>query len=204
MKIGPKYKIARRLGAAVFEKTQSPKFALAEQKKNANNKKFQRGSRTTFAIQLIEKQRVKYTYGVSEKQLRNYVKEIITSKSSAPAEALYQKLEKRLDSVVLRSGLAKTRYQARQMVSHGHITINGKKVTIPSITVSEKTNISVKESKKDSPLYADFEERFKEITVPTWIVVDPKTMSISIKGEPTYNPTELAFDLQEVIQSFKR
>lgn len=202
MKIGPKYKIARKLGASVFEKTQSQKFALAEQKKK-EGKKFSR-AKTGFASQLFEKQRVKYTYGLSEKQLANYVKEIIKSKSKSPAKDLYIKLEKRLDNIVLRSGLAKTRYQARQMVSHGHFQVNGKKVTIPSMSISEKDTIKVKDSKKDKGLYLDYSERFNDVIVPEWIKVDPKTFTINTKGLPNYKPTELHFDLQEVIQSFKR
>ncbi len=202
MKIGPKYKIARRLGAAVFEKTQTPKFALSEQKKK-ETRKFTR-QRSSYGVQLIEKQRIKYTYGISEKQLAKYVKEIINSKSKNPAEDLFIRLEKRLDTIVLRSGLAKTRYQAKQMVSHGHITIGGKKVTVPSIQVSEKDDISVKESKKNKALFLDFEERFKDVIVPEWIIVDPKTFSVKIKGLPIYKPNEVSFDIQEVIQSFKR
>ncbi len=114
MKIGPKYKIARRLGAAVFEKTQTAKFALAEQKKKAQGEgKFQR-PKSVFGAQLIEKQRVKYTYGLTEKQLSRRVREIIAKGAQNTAELVYKHLESRLDSVVFRAGFAKTRFQARQ------------------------------------------------------------------------------------------
>lgn len=202
MKIGPKYKIARRLGPAVFEKTQTAKYTLSEQKKN-KNRRFSRG-RSNYGMQLIEKQRVKYTYGVSDKQLTNYINEVLESGSKNPAEDLYKKLESRLDSVILRSGMAKTRYQARQAASHGHFQVNGQKSTIPSMQIKEGDKITLREAKKDSPLYVNYAEESKDVTIPTWIIADPKAMSIEIKGEPTYNQTELSFDLLEVIQFFKR
>jgi small subunit ribosomal protein S4 len=202
MKIGPKYKIARRLGAAVFEKTQTAKFTLSEQKKN-KYKGFRR-NRSNYGLQLIEKQRVKYTYGLTDKQLTNYIKSVIQSGSKNPAEDLFKKLETRLDSIVLRSGMAKTRYQARQAVSHGHFQVNGKKSTVPSMQIKESDDIVLRESKQSSQLYLGYADYFKDVTIPTWIIADPKKFSLKLKGEPKYNPTELAFDLLEVIQFFKR
>mgnify|MGYP003490101850 FL=1 len=108
-----------------------------------------------------------------------------------------------MDNIVLKAGLAKTRFQARQIVSHGHITIDGKRVTIPSLSVEEKHTISVRESRKSSPLFMDFEGRAKDVIVPDWIKVDPKTMTIKIKGSSTYKAGDTPFDLQEIIQSFK-
>ena len=202
MKIGPKYKIARKLGGGIFEKTQTAKFALADQKKKAASKKFAR-PKSGFGLQLAEKQKVKYVYGLTTKQLGRYVHAVLDSKSKTPAEDLYKNLELRLDNIVLKAGLAKTRFQARQIVSHGHITIDGKRVTIPSLSVEEKHTISVRESRKSSPLFMDFEGRAKDVIVPDWIKVDPKTMTIKIKGSATYKAGETPFDLQEIIQSFK-
>jgi len=201
MIIGPKYKIARRLGAAVFEKTQTAKFALSEQKRKP--KRFNR-PRTNFAVQLLEKQRVRFSYGITEKQLRKYINEVIDSKSTTPADDLYSKLEKRLDSIILRSGFASTRFQARQAASHGHFKVDGVKSTIPSAQIKESNEVTLKESKQTSPLYMEFNETFKEITIPEWISVDPKKFAIKLKGEPVYKPTELPFDLLAVIQFYKR
>jgi len=200
MKIGPKYKIARRLGSAVFEKTQSPKFLLSEQKKKKGFSK----ARSNFGIQMIEKQKVRFTYGITEKQLANYVKTVIESKKKNPTELVFQALEKRIDSIVLRSGFAKSRRQARQMVSHGHIKINGKRITIPSYAVTKDLDIEVKESSKGKGLFADFEERFKDVPVCSWIKVDPAKKSIALIAEPTYSPKESHFDLQTVLQFYKR
>jgi small subunit ribosomal protein S4 len=202
MKIGPKYKIARRLGAAVFEKTQTAKFTLSEQKKRQQGG-YKRAP-SGYGLQLIEKQRIKYTYGITQRKLANYINEVINSKSKNPAEELFQKLETRLDSLVLRSGMAKTRYQAKQAVSHGHFLVNGRKVTVPSMQIKEKDDIVLKEAKKESPLYLNYAEDSKDLNISTWVIVDPKEMTIKLKGKPTYNPTEVSFDLQKVIQFFKR
>jgi small subunit ribosomal protein S4 len=201
MKIQSKYKIARKLGAAVFEKTQTAKFALSEQKKKI--KKFSR-PKTNYGVQLSEKQKVRFHYAITDKQLKNYVKAVLASKMKNPAEGLYQALEKRVDSLILRSGFAKTRFQAKQAASHGHFQVNGRKITIPSMQITPKDTIKLKESKKDSPLYLAYSENFKDIIVPTWIIVDPKENSISLKGEPVYNQTENPFNLSTVIQFYNR
>lgn len=200
MKIGPKYKIARRLGAAVFEKTQSPKFALSEQKRKKTFVK----ARSNYGAQLIEKQKVRFTYAITEKQLANYVKKVIEANSKNQTEIVYQALETRLDAIVLRAGFAKTRRQARQMVSHGHVKVNGVRNTVPSTHVTKDMNIEVKETSKSKGLFSDFEERFKDVIVPAWLKVDPTKKTIALIGDPTYSPKESHFDLQAVLQFYKR
>jgi small subunit ribosomal protein S4 len=202
MKVGPKYKIARRLGAGVFEKTSTPKFALKAEKKNAHPKGVR--SRSNYGAQLLEKQKVRYTYGISAKQLTNYVKKIIDSKTKSPEAALYKELESRLDNVVLRSGLAQTRFQARQIVSHGHVQVNGKKVKVPSFRVSVGDKVSVKGSSQEKALFVNFKENIKEANIPTWLAVDADKFVVEIKGTPEYKAVELAFDLSEVLQFYKR
>lgn len=200
MKIGPKYKIARRLGAAVFEKTQSPKFALSEQKRKKTFSK----ARSNYGAQLIEKQKVRFTYAITEKQLSNYVKNVIAKNTKNQTDFVFQALETRLDAIVLRAGFAKTRRQARQMVSHGHVKVNGVRNTVPSTHVTKDMNIEVKETSKSKGLFNDFEERFKDVTVPAWIKVDAAKKSIALIGVPTYSPKESHFDLQAVLQFYKR
>src|SRR5262245_8692490 len=129
MKIGPKYKIAKRLGAPVFEKTQTQKFALSEARKAKNVRKKRGGAASDYSKQLTEKQKMRYTYGITEKQLRRYVDEAAAT-GHQPIALLIARLESRLDNVVYRLGLAPTRLGARQMVSHGHVTVNGRKLTI--------------------------------------------------------------------------
>src|SRR6185369_11859083 len=116
MKIGPKYKIARRLNAPVFEKTQTQKYAMRLERK-AKSRGFSK-PKSEYGFQHNEKQKAKMVYGVSEKQFRNYVKSAAEKKASVAVPSIYSALETRLDNAVYRLGLASTRRGARQMVSH--------------------------------------------------------------------------------------
>src|SRR3989344_2177631 len=131
MRIGPKFKIARRLGSRVFSKTQTTKFSIS----GSERKTGKQGGRRPKALseygqQLIEKQKARYTYGLKEHQFANYVKNIKAKKGSTSVAELYRALESRLDNVVFRLGIAPTRSFARQMITHGHITLNGRRVNI--------------------------------------------------------------------------
>ena len=115
MKTGPRYKIAKRLGASVFEKAQTQKFALSADR-SAKNKKRSRGRQSEYGKQMLEKQKVRMTYGLPERQFRNYVQKALSTVHTAkPSERLHELLELRLDNVVWRLGLTQTRRGARQM-----------------------------------------------------------------------------------------
>jgi small subunit ribosomal protein S4 len=202
MKIGPKYKIAKRLGATVFEKTQTQKFALA-QERSARSKKRGRGP-TEYGKQLLEKQKVRMTYGISEKQFSNYIKEATTTHGAAPAETLHKLLELRLDNVVYRLGMSPTRRAARQMVSHGHITVNGRKTTIPSRRVHTGEMIGVREGSRDRVLFENLSERLADRTLSPWLSFDAKAMKGGIEGMPTTVATDTAGDLVSVISFYSR
>lgn len=202
MKIKSKYKIAKRLGNQVFEKTQGVKYATRAEKKNIHL--LGARSKTNYGTQLLEKQKVRFTYLITSKKLASYAKKVIESKTQNQEEGLYILLEKRLDNVVLKAGFGSTRGQAKQIVSHGIVTINGRKITIPSYEVKQGDVIEVKESRKNSPLFADFEEKSKDTIVPAWLKVEPKILRITIQGLPEYKRTETHFDLGEVLQFYKR
>src|ERR1700757_2878223 len=108
MKTGPKYKIAKRLGASVFDKTQTQKFAIAQERGSRAKKGRGRGA-TEYGKQLLEKQKVRMTYGISERQFSNSVQEAMATHGSAPADILHRLLELRLDNVIYRLGLAPPR-----------------------------------------------------------------------------------------------
>src|SRR3989344_463919 len=114
MKTGPRYKIAKRLGASVFEKAQTQKFAISADR-SAKNKRHGRGRQSEYGKQMLEKQKVRITYGLPEKQFRNYITSALGAKGSAPAERLHESLELRLDNVLWRLGVPPTRRAARQM-----------------------------------------------------------------------------------------
>ena len=202
MKIGPKYKIARRLGSAVFEKTQTAKFSLNEQKKSKNSRTKRPSS--VFGQQLIEKQKVRYTYCVNEKQLKNYVKKVIETSKTNQADILFKLLESRLDNVVLKAGFAKSRLMARQAVSHGHFTVNGVRVNIPSYIVKNDDVIAIREGSKSKKVFENAEKNLNEANTPSWLKVNAKDLSVKITGQAVYAPQELHFDLNSVMEYYKK
>ena len=204
MKIGPRYKIARRLGIPVFEKTQTQKFAMREQRRAMNVRRRRRPNRSDYGAQLLEKQRARYTYGISERQFRNYVRVALGQGKVDPTQVLFSELERRLDNVVYRMGFAPTRQAARQYVSHGHFTIKGKRVTVPSYKVYEGTEIIVREGSKVNGIFAELSERAANATGATWLKADVKAMSISVVGMPALEATDLQFDIQAVLEFYSR
>ncbi len=201
MKIGPKFKIAKRLGAPIFPKTQTAKFALSEAK--AGRQKKRRGQMSDYNKQLIEKQKLRYTYGISEKQLRKYINEAV-AKSAQPIESMMNRLEARLDNVVFRMGLAKSRQQSRQMVSHGHILVNGKKITVPSHKTKPADIISVREGSKQIGLLLNIQEEHAAQSVPGWLKFDIKALSAEVTNRPTYEKSEAMFDPEQVLEFYSR
>lgn len=201
MKIGPKFKIAKRLGAAVFEKTQTPKFALAQARGGKQTKR--PGQMSDFKKQLIEKQKLRYTYGITERQLQKYVKES-TTKSHQPANLLTERLESRLDNIIYRMGLVKTRRMARQVVSHGHIKVNGKRFTIPSHEVRVGDIVEIREGSKTTGIFTPLHENYDTAGIPAWLSFDLKKMSGEIKGTPQSQPAERLFDVEQVLEYYSR
>ena len=142
---GPKTKIARKFGEAIFGDDKSFEKRNYPPGQHGNNRR--RGKKSEYAIQLQEKQKAKYTYGVLEKQFRNMF-EKATRSNGITGEVLLQLCESRLDNVVFRMGIAPSRRAARQFVSHRHITVNGDIVNIPSYQVLPGDKIAVREKSK--------------------------------------------------------
>ncbi len=201
MKLGPKYKIARRLGAPIFEKTQTAKFkaSLGEGKEKRRG-----GPKSEFAKQLLEKQKVRFSYGISEKQFSRYVKEVIESKTHQPALKLFERLETRLDNMVWRLGLVPTRRFARQVVSHGHITVNGRKVTIPSFMVKPGDQLGIRAGSAANKIFDTVDEKMKDANVPTWVTWNTEKKTGSLLRLPTLEGQDLLFDLGAVLEFYKR
>lgn len=203
MKTGPRFKIAKRLGASVFEKAQSQKFAIS-QARTEKSKKGGRGGRSEFGKQMLEKQKVRVTYGITERQFRNYVREALAAEGSNPIERLHELLEMRLDNVIYRLGLAPSRRAARQMVAHGHVLVNGKKIRVPSHAVGLKDRVAVREGSKAHGLLVGFNERFMERTLPSWLSWNPKDMEGGLSERPTPTSAEPAGDLSAVLSFYTR
>ncbi|MFH0755353.1 MAG: 30S ribosomal protein S4 [bacterium] len=200
MIIGPKYKIARRLGAGVYDKTQTQKFAMRSDKREVKRKKI--GS--DFGLQLIEKQRARFTYGLGEKQFKNLVEKIVSKKNIDINEAFVQALEMRLDNSIYRLGFAPTRQSARQIVNHGHIDVNGKRNTIPSYAVRMKDIISIRENSKKKILFKDLDEKLKEQKIPSWLLLNKEKKEAKVQGLPKIPKNELLFDVSQIFQYYSR
>ena len=142
---GPKTKIARKFGEAIFGDDKSFEKRNYPPGQHGNNRR--RGKKSEYAIQLAEKQKAKYTYGILERQFRNMFKKA-TASPGITGEVLLQLCESRLDNVVYRMGIAPSRSAARQLVSHRHITVNDKRVNIPSYQMKPGDVVAVREKSK--------------------------------------------------------
>lgn len=203
MKTGPRYKIAKRLGATVFEKAQTQKFAISAER-SAKNKRRGRGRPSEYSKQMLEKQKVRVTYGLPERQFRNYVNKALISHTMKPTERLHELLELRLDNVVWRLGLTATRRGARQMVAHGHVMVGDKKMRIPSHMLSVGDIIAVREGSKDHGVLVGFAEKFAERPLPSWLAWNPAKMEGSVKERPTAASADPAGDLVAVLSFYTR
>ncbi|OGZ04974.1 MAG: 30S ribosomal protein S4 [Candidatus Lloydbacteria bacterium RIFCSPLOWO2_01_FULL_50_20] len=181
----------------IFEKRPSPPGKALSERKHRSNL-------TEYGIQLKEKQKLRNVYGLSEKQFRRYVKEAGNETSGSPVEHLFERLERRLDNVVYRLGLAQSRTQARQMVSHGHIMVGKRKLTIPSYQVKKGEIVSVREGSRTSPLFTAAKEKMGKHPIPNWIAADALKLSAEVKGSPKYDKNELGFNFQSVIEFYSR
>ncbi|MDQ5883302.1 MAG: small subunit ribosomal protein [Patescibacteria group bacterium] len=202
MIIGPKYKICRRLGSGVFDQCQTQKFLLSEGKKSKVAKKGPRKQVSEYGQQLNEKQKIRFSYGISEKQLGNYVEEATSSKGSVASEKLYELLETRLDNTIYRLGLASTRRLARQMASHGHFTVNGTKTNVPSYRLKVGDKVAVREGSKSSVLFQDVDKKLEKFPVPAWLSFNAGKLEAEIKGKPKKEDAFL--DFNTVLEFYSR
>ena len=193
---GPKCKLARREGTDLFLK--SARRSL-DSKCKLETKPGQHGVRSgmrmsDYGNQLREKQKLRRTYGILERQFRRYFGEAARRKGSTGTNLL-QLLESRLDNVVYRMGLGSTRAEARQLVTHGSITVNGKVLNIPSALVKAADLIGVTEKAKAQLRIQDALQLAEKVGFPSWVEVDVKKMAGTFKGAP--DRSEFAQDINE-------
>ena len=167
---------------------------LGINKETRRNPKQGRRKQSEYAIQLNEKQKVKFIYGVLEKQFRHYY-ELATKMEGVTGENLLRLLERRLDNVVYRLGFANTRREARQMVCHGHITVNGKRVDIPSYQVSVGEVISIREKSRGSEHVKQVLEKNAATMIPKWLELnrenlEGKVVALSERSDIDYDINE--------------
>src|SRR3989338_7196784 len=196
----PKFKICRRLGPGVYDKCQTPKFSSAATKGRTA------GSRpkpmTEYGAQLIEKQKIRFSYWISERQLSNYVQKASLAKGLGTAEKFFEELELRLDNAIYRMGLSASRRGARQMVSHGHFFVNDHRITIPSYELKPGDIIKIREGSKNRKLFENLATRLKDYDSPAWIVFDTEKLEGKVLEKP--KNTETFLDLNAVLEFYSR
>jgi small subunit ribosomal protein S4 len=158
-----------------------------------------------YAIQLREKQKVRRLYGLLEKQFANLMKEASRNKGQS-GQILLQLLERRLDNAVYRAGLATSRRASRQLVTHGHFMLNGRRVDIPSIRLSAGDVITVRPHSLKTQYFAKIQDVLKETNQPqlSWLKFDPSKVSIEITGLPTREEAEPEINEQLIVEYYSR
>lgn len=156
---------------------------------------------SSYGKQLKEKQKVKRIYGILERQFANYVAEA-SKKTGDTSKILLNYLEARLDNVIYRLGLAKSRTLARQVVAHGHIIVNGKKVDIPSYRVRVGETVGLSEKGKGKKGFENMEEKLAKVEAPSWLGLEAKTASAKVLNSPSLeNPN---FNAKAIIEFYSR
>jgi small subunit ribosomal protein S4 len=156
-----------------------------------------------FGLQLREKQKLRKSYSVLERQFRNYF-EKAEQRKGMTGENLLRMLEMRLDNVVYRMGLASSRAQARQLVTHGHFAVNGRPTNIPSYSMKVGDRIEVRDSRRGREYFKIAAETMKSAQIPEWVSADPTKLSGSVLAEPAREQMPLEFNEQLVVEYYSR
>ena len=197
---GPKIRQSRKFGEA-FTKKAEKYLAKRNYRPGQHGQNPQRISE--FGVQLREKQKAKVIYGLLERQFRRYY-EIASKKVGATGDSLLQLLELRLDNIVFRLGMAQTRPQARQIVSHGFIEVNGKKVNIPSYEVKVGDEIKIREIKQKSQYIKNQVPTLAAAKVAEWLSLDPKSFSGKVLSKPTREQLATTLNTQLIVEYYSR
>lgn len=206
---GPREKIERRLKAKLFlkgERSLSPKSATVRRMypPGVHGKKFSRRL-SEFGLQLQSKQKIRNTYRMLERQFKNWAKHAIEVQEET-GSYLVRRLEHRLDNVVYRAGLAQSRDQARQLVNHGHITVNDRKTSIPSYEVRTDDVIKVRLGSQKTKYFSALAPQWiKKHQPPKWIELNVDSLTAKVVGIPTIEESGLdSKDIQSIVEYYSR
>jgi len=203
-------KICRKVGKKLFLKGDrcfSPKCAILKRPSPPGPEPKRGATITDYGREFMEKQKMKHWYGLRESQFKKYVKGVLTNlnKINIPAEdALIRKLELRLDNVIFRMGLATSIAQARRLVSHGHIAVNGRKLNIPSYEAKKGDKISVKENSKNKAYFQKVSADIKKYKAPVWIKLDANNLEGEISGMPQAQEVGLPIQLSSIFEFYSK
>jgi len=197
---GPKHRLCRAEGVALCGLVNCPVIKKSAGPPGQHGQKGRR-KLSEYGIQLREKQKVKRIYGIYERQFRKYFQKAAKTKA-ATGEVLLQILETRLDNVIYRLNLARTRYQARQLVSHGHVFVNGGKVTIPSYNVKIGDVVTLSEKTSNLDFIKKLLEESKNSTLPAWL--EKKVTAGKIKSLPKKEDLDLEINESLIVEFYSR
>jgi small subunit ribosomal protein S4 len=205
MKIGPREKFCRRFGHKMLwnERCASGKCGLVRRKYPPGVHGRKSRSLSAYARQLLEKQRLKFSYLINETKMKNYVALAKKSKKSAPL-ALIEILERRLDNVIWRLGITNSKLEARQLVSHGHFLLNGKRVKSSSYLVEVGDVIEIRPQSRNIKNFKNLSQRLNFYQPPNWLQVDKEKFSFKVVKLPQAEEIEHNFNLSLVIDYYSR
>ncbi len=196
----------RRAGEKLFLKgarCYTPKCSVEKRRKTPGDHQPRRRRVSDWGLQLREKQKARQMYGVLERQFRNYFSDA-RKVQGATGTNLLQLLERRLDNVVYRVGFADSRAQARQWVLHGHFTVNGRKVSIPSYRVRAGDVLTWKGASKEKPFSQDAVRSVGQRTIPAWLEVDRNALTVSVLRNPEADDIDTRVETRLIVEFYSR
>lgn len=168
-----------------------------------HGKAFRRGL-SEFGAQLRDKQRVKFLYGLRERQFKNYVSSAVSQSAVPSSEAVVARLEMRLDNAVYRLGFAQTRAAARQMVNHGHIAVNGRRVNIPSYQIKLGDEVKIRPKSRQKAAFADLGTMLKKYSAPAWLELNKADFSGKVVAKPPTEDLIRSYNLSSIVEYYSR
>jgi small subunit ribosomal protein S4 len=203
MKIQAKCKVCRSLGQKILwnERCASGKCALTRRRVRPGIHAYKPRSLSDFARQLIEKQKIRYFYLLKEKQMKNIVDKAKQLKDPLPV-ALIKLLESKLDTVIWRLGYTHSKLQAKQLISHGHFLVNGKKINLPNYLLKPGDVIEIKERSKNLQIFKDLNKRLKLAQIPAWLKIDFNSLKGEFLRYPEIEEVNLPFNLNLALQFY--
>lgn len=207
---GPVCRLCRREGEKLFlkgERCMSPKCSFERRPyppgQHGKERQFRRGRASDYLLQLREKQKARRIYGVMERQFRTYFQRAEQQSGLTGANLLSQ-LERRLDNVLYRLGVASSRAQARQLVQHGHVMLNGRKTNIPSALVSSGDTVSIRPESSRKSYFRMLRQEIDDRRVPRWLSLDTQNLSANVLSLPAREDIDTTVNEQLIVEYYSR
>jgi small subunit ribosomal protein S4 len=200
---GPKAKLCRKFGENIFGASKYDRILGKRKYPSGQHGRMMRRKTSDYGIHLKEKQKLRLTYCLMEKQFKNYFVKAAKA-TGVTGDNLMQFLERRLDNVVYRLGFAATRMQARQFVNHGHFMVNGKKVDIPSFLCKEGDIIEVREKSRSMKMIVDALDSSETTSPFSWLTIDKENMRGSFDSIPAASEIPVSVDLRLIVEFYSK